>query len=65
MENIAAWSSLSIVQHGANSMSRTIREKSDDYIRQIVIFSVLIDKAKSTEYYEEKLLNDIFVRGST
>lgn len=46
-------------------MSRTIREKSDNYISQIVIFSVLIDKAKSAEYHEEKLLNDIFVRGST
>ena len=46
-------------------MSRTIREKSDDYVRQIVIFSVLIDKVKSAEYHEGKLLNDIFVRGST
>ena len=46
-------------------MSITIREKSDDYIRQIVIFSVLIDKVKSAEYHEGKLLNDIFVRGST
>ncbi len=44
-------------------MSRTIREKSDNYISQIVIFSVLIDKAKSTEYHEEKLLNDIFCEG--
>ena len=46
-------------------MSRTIREKSDNYISQIVIFTVLIDKAKSAEYHEGKLRNDIFVRGST